>query len=199
MTTCTPIYGLEYQTGSDRPCDAPAVWCAFADSVEAQLNTLDALVDRTIDTVPMVRVRKTTTTPITFAVATNYSASVQFDTVDVDTANMVDLIANPFLITLPRAGIYHASFIFTTSSALTANDNITVFTSTGNAADTYISDGAVSVKMASSSTIAYDPVNATGRDTALPLVTLNITSALSAQTVTFTGAELNLTWIRDLP
>jgi len=98
MTTCTPIYGLEYQTGSDRPCDAPEVWCNFAQSVEDQLDIIDTSMSTSIVTVPQFAV----------SVAGGFTLSpadlVPFDTVLADTANIVDLSSNKYTFRLPMAG-----------------------------------------------------------------------------------------------
>lgn len=103
MTTCTPL-GLVYPDGSDRPCDADDVSCLFANGVESQLNSLDAIVQRTATSVPMVWIRAQT--PLVVDAAVLAAAVPVFDTVVVDTDNMADLTAEASSFTVNTTGIY---------------------------------------------------------------------------------------------
>jgi hypothetical protein len=196
MTTCTPIYGLTYAIGADAPCDIGDTLCQFADDVEVQLDALDAIVDRVIDSVPMAKVRMTVPLSVVIPIGTNYSTSIPFDTIDVDTADMVDLVANPYLMTLPRPGVYLTTFTLRLSS-LVAGDNMGAVVTTSICSDEQLGDGSA-VFMNGAFNLFYDPVN-TGRDILSPSLTLDIFASVSAQTLNFTAASMSAIWVRDLP
>lgn len=99
MTTCTPIYGFTYAECSDRPCDIGDAFCTFVNEVEAELDRLDGVVDRTVDTIPQFEVSISVATTLTAG-----SSNIPFDTVNVDTDNMVDLAADPFSFPINRLG-----------------------------------------------------------------------------------------------
>lgn len=101
MTTCTPL-GLVYPDGGDRPCDVAPVTCDFVNGVESYLDQLDALVQRTDTSNPMAWIATTVPLQVLIGGGTYVAA---FDTVVVDTANMVDLSALSG-ITITRDGIY---------------------------------------------------------------------------------------------
>lgn len=103
MTTCTPIYQLPVVEGTDRPCDFDDFSCDFTAAVETQLDSLDAIVRRTVTTVPMAWVSSSTPQTKTFAAA---DPSVTFDAVIVDTDNMVDLTTSNG-ITIKTPGMYY--------------------------------------------------------------------------------------------
>lgn len=195
MTACTPIYQLPYQTGSDRPCDAPDVWCDFAADVEAQLDTFDAIVDRTVDAIPMAQVRLTA--PYTFD-SSLISGPVPFDTVDVDTANMVDLATSPFLITLPRFGRYGASFHLTIATIPVTN-SVTAVIADGTTFmapfDTYISDTSIPIPMNGSMSFRYD---GTPTDVTSGAVNLRLLFP-SSPSLIVNSARFNVFWMGDLP
>lgn len=103
MTTCTPIYGLPVVEGSDDPCDIDGWSCDFATAVESQLDALDAVVQRTSTTIPMVWIRRTT--PYVSTVG-SFSYVPEFDTVVVDTDNMADLTTMSTGVTFNTPGVY---------------------------------------------------------------------------------------------
>jgi hypothetical protein len=112
MTTCTPIYGLDYPTGSDRPCDINDTFCALINQVELELDRLDSVVARTNTAIPMAKVSISTPQAL--------STSISFDTVDEDTDDMVDLSESPTNIFAQRPGLYRARLyveVGTTGSA----------------------------------------------------------------------------------
>ena len=193
MTTCTPIYGLTYALCSDRPCDIGDTFCEFADQVEDQLDALDLIVDRTIDSLIMAKVRMTAPLAVVIPAAANYSASIAFDAVDVDTADMVDLAANPFLIRLPRLGVYLTTFTIELSS-LAAADTIGATVATNNCSDQEVGDGSA-VFLNGSYCLYYGTTAAS--DIVTPNLTLDIFSSVTAQTLNFTAASLSVTWLRD--
>jgi hypothetical protein len=84
-------------------CDPSTVWCDFAELVEAKLDEFDETIQRAADSVPMAWVE---TTSLFSYVIGDPTRSVPFDTVRVDTANMVNLDENPSAITVTRSGLY---------------------------------------------------------------------------------------------
>ncbi len=105
MATCTPIYGLPVVEGSDRPCDVDDWSCNFATAVETQLEALDEVINRTFVTTPMAWVRSTTS--VTQIVGIGGALQPNFDTVVVDTDNMVDLNANAARILTQHGGMFY--------------------------------------------------------------------------------------------
>lgn len=102
MSTCTPIYGLTYATGLDRPCDIDETFCAFATQVETELSRLDAVVARTDTAIPMAKVSISTPQAL--------GSPLSFDTVDEDTDDMVDFSESPQFIFARRTGVYLIRF-----------------------------------------------------------------------------------------
>lgn len=102
MSTCTPIYGLAQVECSDRPCDVNDTLCQFANNVEAQLDALDAVANRTATTVPMVILERNDP----FVITAGIVSQPEFQSVLVDTDNMADLttLNTGFIINTP--GIY---------------------------------------------------------------------------------------------
>lgn len=120
MPTCTPIYGLPYIIGSDRPCDQAETWCEFAAVVDANLDRLDTVVDRTVDTIPQFQV---SVGAYTFL---SSSRNVGFDTVGVDTDDMVDLTADPFSFPINTLGRWFLYFRVSTNGNTALQENIPV-------------------------------------------------------------------------
>lgn len=102
MPTCTPIYGLPYILGSDAPCDQSETWCGFAAAVEAELDRLDLIVARTNTVIPMAKV--------SISEPQALSSTLNFDTVEEDTDDMVNLSESPRFIFAQRTGIYRVRF-----------------------------------------------------------------------------------------
>lgn len=187
MPTCTPIYRLPYPIGADPLCEVDTTFCAFATAVETELDRLDAVVDRVADSVPMAQVRQT----VTRTYAANTTSAVLFDTVDVDTADMVDLSANPFVIQLPRFGRYHVyGQVFGTSVG--AGNSLTMRPSTAN--DVYLDDGSTPIYSNASASIRY--TNVTPSDTTTGALTLTV---LAPTAPTITAVTFGVYWLGDLP
>lgn len=143
MTTCTPIYQLPYQEGGDRPCDAPEVWCDFAEAVEAELDRIDGVVLRTSVTIPLAKV--SLSAPQTYDATTSGSV-IAFDTVHEDTDGMVDFQLAPGEIRPQRSGLYSVrcyielgttgstsnSFIFQLQGVGPVNSPTTILPTAGN-------------------------------------------------------------------
>lgn len=98
MPTCTPIYGLEYAIGSDRPCDIDETFCSFVTQIEAELDRLDLIVGRTNTAIPMAKV--------SIGAPQALSSLISFDTVDEDTDDMVNLSESATFIFTQRPGLY---------------------------------------------------------------------------------------------
>lgn len=205
MPTCTPFYGLPYIIGSDRPCDQSPVWCDFAAAVDAELSRFDEIVDRTIDTIPMAQVRLTL--PRTQATNPGGSATilVPFDTVDVDTANMVDLAASPFTITLPRFGVY---MVYFTVEGTTAGSNIQWRVSAQHPTDSvanvasqnYLDDTSTPIVISSAGMYRYlDPVPAGTSDYTTADAQLVLSADSASAGLPLTAVTFGAYWLRDLP
>ena len=206
MATCTPIYRLPVIEGTDDPCDQSDTWCAFATAVEAELDRLDAVVDRTVDTIPMAQVRLT----IPRLQAPNPGGGtpqfVPFDTIDVDTADMVDLTADPFTITLPRFGLYRVHLYVEGTTAGAGNEwRVSARTASGSsqpssASQTYLDDGSTPVLISSCGMYAYQspvPPGSGSYTTSESRLVLKVDAA--AVSLPLTAATLGVRWMRDLP
>lgn len=118
MPTCTPIYGLTYPICADPPCDVGETFCEFANQVEAELDRLDAVVDRTINTIPQFEVM---VGPYTFV---GTDRTVSFDTVNVDTDSMVNLSENSFAFPIKTSGRWFFYFHVSTNGNFAIQENI---------------------------------------------------------------------------
>lgn len=195
MTTCTPLYGLPYAEGGDRPCDVFEPLCDFANAVETQLDLLDGVVDRVVDTVPMVQVKLTT--PFTFVSTTNTTVTIPFDTISFDTANFVSLADSANQITLPRGGRYLVSFQMQIAS-IPVSDTAFVSLSAGSVFDQYVSDSSTPVYLNGAGELRYAPPGSgVIVDTTSPLLTLTL--AVLIGTFTVDAVTLCIAWIADLP
>lgn len=196
MATCTPLYGLPYAEGSDPPCDIDETLCEFAAAVEAQLDALDAVVDRTTDTLPMAQVKLTT--PFTITSIGNTTATVPFDTISFDTANFVELAENAYQATLPRAGRYQVSFQLLMGVA-PVNDLLRAAVMPSSIIyDEAVSDGTAPVYFNGAYELRYAPPGSgVPVDTTNPVLTLAVSVLVGTYTVT--SATLCIAWIGDLP
>jgi hypothetical protein len=106
MVAYTTDYCLPYFEGTDSPClntgtvcDPSTVWCDFTQIVADAIEGFDMIINRTADAIPLATVAYLPDTP------TAIISDIPFDTVIVDTDNMVDL--NTFQgITPSRNGVY---------------------------------------------------------------------------------------------
>lgn len=101
---------LPYFEGTDSPClntgtvcDPSSVWCDFAEAVEATLNTFDEVAS--VATSPPIAWVETTT-PFNVVIGSGTDETPPFDTVRVDTANMVNLDVSNSGFTITRSGLY---------------------------------------------------------------------------------------------
>lgn len=104
---CLPYLGEDdaicLNTGSQ--CEPSTVWCDFAELVEARLTAMDEVVQRTAVSTPIGWAE--TNVPVLFSnlfAATTYVPV--FDTVRVDTDDMVSLDASPSVLTVQTSGLY---------------------------------------------------------------------------------------------
>lgn len=191
MPTCTLFFSLPYAIGSDAPCDIDDTLCAFAAAVDEQLDIYDAVVDRVSDSVPMAQVRSTVTTLYPVGRST-----VAFDSVDADTANMVDLTADPYTIMLPQGGRY---LVYANAIGNTVGTGNVVQLSINNLVlDNYLDDASTPIYLNTGGSLRYAPVGvAVVKDTANPDLTLTVGSLTVP--VTFTSITFGAYWVGDLP
>lgn len=124
MPTCTPIYGFTYALCSDRPCDIDDTFCEFANQVEVELDRLDTEVDRVVDTIPQFEVA------VGAFAFTDSNRTIAFDTINVDTDDMVDLVTDPFSFPINTLGRWFFYFRVSTNGNTAVSPSIPV--SVGN-------------------------------------------------------------------
>ena len=100
MPELTTNFHLPYPGGSDDPCDFAEQWCDFTQAIDTVFGTFQEAIDRTMPLVPAAIMQQTV--PLSVF---NLNP-IPFDTVLADTANMTDMDADPFTITIRRAGRY---------------------------------------------------------------------------------------------
>ena len=98
MTATTINFALPYPTALDRPCDFASQWCDFTDALQTVIDGFQTVIDRTNPVIPIARMM--VTTPVD--VASN--GEIPFDTLSVDTADLVDFDFDPAGVTIRRAG-----------------------------------------------------------------------------------------------
>jgi len=84
MTATTTNFALPYPTALDRPCDFASQWCDFTDALQTVIDGFQTVIDRTNPVIPIARMM--VTTPVD--VASN--GEIPFDTLSVDTADLVE-------------------------------------------------------------------------------------------------------------
>lgn len=205
MPTCTPFYDLPFIIGTDRPCDQSATWCAFAAAVDAELDRFDDIVDRTIDTIPMAQIRLTLPRTQAANPGGGLTVLVPFDTVDVDTDNMVDLAASPFTITLSRFGVY---MVYFTVEGTTAGSNIEWRIAAEHPTDSvanvasqrYLDDTSTPVVISSAGMYRYlNPVPAGTSDYTTADARLVLSADAAGAGLPLTAVTFGVYWMRDLP
>lgn len=102
MTVLTPNYSLPVPGPLDEPCDFPAQWCDFTDSIQTVLDTFEAVADRTNPNVPLAKLELRNTVLLTV------DSHIPFDTLTLNNAGMVDFDASTSSITITRPGRYLA-------------------------------------------------------------------------------------------
>lgn len=100
MPNTTPNFALPYPSSTDSPCEFDEQWCDFTEAIDNVFVNFESAITRTVPAVPVAILRQTI--PGSFF---NFNA-IRFDTVLVDTAQMTDMDADPFAITIQRPGRY---------------------------------------------------------------------------------------------
>lgn len=126
----TTSLGLEYQQGTDRPCDAPDVWCEFTETLEGLLLPIDSIAGRVSPSIPCAKVRRTTVLSVNDA-TTPFGAPVAWDSVVFDTDGMVDLTNSQFEVKPTRSGTYfiQANMLATLSAANVGSPTLNIIVS----------------------------------------------------------------------
>jgi hypothetical protein len=195
--------GLPYQTGGDRPCDAPATWCDFTTALEAQLYADDLVIGRYDPTIPMAKMSRSTLITATIG-ATAQPVAVPFEGSDVDTDDMIDFSISSFNIRPRRLGTYLVTG--TLMLYVTGFDNLSLYITRGpivagtfGTGFTAIAESGI-VMPASSSTAVYgikvSAHSAWSSDDTLGFgLLLNPTAA---GTINIVSATLAAYWVNDL-
>jgi len=124
MPSTTPNFGLPYPSPSDEPCDFAEQWCDFTEAIDAVFATFQEAIDRTVPTIPIAAIRKTTASSVQNLVP------IPFDTVLVDTADMTELDVDSFHINVTRRGRYTVvGFLEKLSAGTPLNGQITMLIS----------------------------------------------------------------------
>lgn len=209
MCTCTPTYGLAYPESTDRPCDAVDCMCDFAESVEALLTVNDDILRRTATTVPMAHIY--TSVPLVYTVGVS-ADQFPFDSVRIDTDNMVDFSVNPYGVIINTPGLYSVWFSWQIKTNNVALDQFLTeaefrFPSgsfDSGSAQLFIEsfplspindfDGAAVVPNICVTNDTLLDLHATARSN----LQINITGPSNA-TADIIQMEMNVTWVADLP
>lgn len=99
MPNLTPNMLLPYPNGLDAPCDFDVQWCEFTSAIDAVFDRFEGALARTYPAVPAAILQVTTPVPVSNNI-------IPFDTVAIDTADMTDIDADPYTITIKVAGRY---------------------------------------------------------------------------------------------
>lgn len=151
MTVFTPVYGLEYPSALDAPCDFPEQWCAFTEDVEAVLGRFELGASRVLPAIPVAKVQ------VTEQVVVPEFAAIPFDTVSLDTAGWTDFDNNNRIITVPRTARYTVTANFTVATQGSLNSTWSLLVANGpmsivNALDRNAND--ISISAQTTGTIA---------------------------------------------
>lgn len=121
MPDITPNFSLPYPAPTDDPCLFAEQWCDFTDGINSIISNFQAGADRAIPVIPVAMLRRTT------AVNVINGNLIPFTDVIIDTANMTDLDADPYRITVPRTGRYTVAAFMEKVSSGVVNSQITLF------------------------------------------------------------------------
>lgn len=121
MPNTTINFSLPYPSPDDDPCLFAEQWCDFTDSIDSIIGTFQAGADRAIPVIPAAMLRRTTSINVI------NGNIIPFTDVVIDTANMTDLDADPYRITIPRTGRYTVGAFMEKVSSGTVNSQITLF------------------------------------------------------------------------
>jgi len=122
--TSTTAHELPYQTGGDRPCDAPEVWCEFTAALDAKMHTTDQLIARYQPTISMAKL--TRDTDEIFLTSTQGIFPIRFEAVELDTDDMADFAVSQFNIKPHRLGSYYVTASVSLASGDVDNFEVSV-------------------------------------------------------------------------
>lgn len=199
MVAFTSTFALPYQQSTDRPCDAPEVWCDFTNNLDGRLFGFDQTLGRLTPTIPMAKVL--VTIPFTLF-GTN--TVIEFDTVEFDTDNMVDLDRTNSRIVPRRFGTYYCVATGEASGGgAGAGNPLELFIADGfagplsgggfvpgsNTEDALRTFNPADYKIRVSAPFVWDASSTFGIGVVILLV--------GALTITFTRIDLSVYWISD--
>jgi hypothetical protein len=132
MVAYTPDLCLPYYEGTDSPClntgtvcDPSNVWCDLVNLVEGFLDDIDDITARTTNVIPLAQVSYSPPDP-----AVTVLGEVPWNTVDLDTDDMVDLDFYQGIIP-KRSGVYLIDTVLT-YAALNTGVEVDAYLTVGN-------------------------------------------------------------------
>jgi hypothetical protein len=105
MTAATATWAIPYATGTDPLCDGAEITQAMAERVDAILGAFDDDLEF-LHNIPAARVELSVAATQAETAGCTSPFGVFWDTVDYDTANMVNLAVDRAIITMTRAGYF---------------------------------------------------------------------------------------------
>lgn len=105
MTATTATWAIPYATGTDPLCNGATITESMAERVDAVLEAF-ALDLVFLGNIPAAAVQVSNTSNISVPTVGGLTAGVPWDTVNYDTASMVNLPVDPTVITYQRTGYY---------------------------------------------------------------------------------------------
>lgn len=114
MPVLTPNFSLPVPGPLDAPCDFPAQWCDFTNSVQTVLDGFETIADRTNPVVPLAKMQLLNTVNLV------ETSTVPFDTLTLNNAGMVDFDTSNTTMVIKRPGrffaVFNALFVASTAS-----------------------------------------------------------------------------------
>jgi hypothetical protein len=127
--------GLPFPGPDDAPCDFDDDWCQFTGAIDAVFAKWDAGLSRGYPAIAAAKMLLTEVTPIQ-----NFNP-IPFTEVEFDTAGMTNMDADPYGITIQRAGMYTlAAFLAEDVASGGAGQQAALIISNGGQAFTEQSD-----------------------------------------------------------
>lgn len=116
----TPLLGLRYPNTDAAPCDFDTDWCVFAADVQAYFDRWQAALYRAYPAVPAALMQMTAQRDMSEEQLILFDASF-------DTANMVDMDADPYSIYIRRSGRYTVGAYIGFPHASSGDDQVTLW------------------------------------------------------------------------
>lgn len=187
MPIPTALMGLLYPGPGDAPCDFDDQWCGFTDGIDTIFDRWEARLNRAY---PAIAAAKMLMTEITLIGNSN---PIPMTEVELDTAGMTNMDADPYGITVQRAGRYTvAGFLeeINQSGGLGAQSGLSI---TVNSVPVESNGILVLVGGTYRNTVYWPVLSLSARDR------VTLTSFLSAQPVrTAHRASLSVSWHSDV-